>query len=167
MTWHRIEFPAVDPRGKNFDTAYALDLGSMGKGQVWMNGYHLGRYYNVTGKLPDNPGSPYPHPPATPSHPTTGTDVAFSIDTEAGHGLRHGCDYAGPFFADKCRNGTQPGEMTQRYYHVPREWLRFGESGGSNVVVLFEELGGLVNDVKLVRVQREASLGHSPLLVQR
>jgi hypothetical protein len=41
---------------------------------------------------------------------------------------------------------TDPGlgEPTQRYYHVPREWL-----GEANTLVLFEELGGDPAGVRL------------------
>eukprot|EP00850_Spirogloea_muscicola_P009760 SM000055S18294 [mRNA] locus=s55:671953:676998:+ [translate_table: standard] len=46
------------------------------------------------------------------------------------------CDYRGPYDFNKCKWGC--GEPTQRWYHVPREWLR--RSG--NVLVLFEEMGG-------------------------
>ena len=58
-----IETPAAAPDAAPFVT-YALDLtASMGKGQVWMNGHHLGRYWNIT----DETGKPtqrYNHAPA-------------------------------------------------------------------------------------------------------
>jgi hypothetical protein len=45
--------------------------------------------------------------------------------------------------------GIQAGPVgvpTQRYYHVPREWLR-----DTNVLVLFEELGGAPTSIRLCR----------------
>ncbi|KAG4113735.1 hypothetical protein ERO13_D12G001300v2 [Gossypium hirsutum] len=46
------------------------------------------------------------------------------------------CDYRGKFFPDKCLTGC--GEPTQRWYHVPRSWVK--PSG--NILVIFEEKGG-------------------------
>ncbi|KAK7255585.1 hypothetical protein RIF29_28998 [Crotalaria pallida] len=40
LTWYKTTFDA--PAGV---TPLALDMGSMGKGQVWINGQHLGRYW--------------------------------------------------------------------------------------------------------------------------
>ncbi|KAG6622686.1 Beta-galactosidase 5 [Phytophthora cinnamomi] len=39
------------------------------------------------------------------------------------------------------------GDFVQRYYHVPRDWLVKDEA---NVLVVFDELGGSVADVRLV-----------------
>ncbi|KAG7386664.1 Beta-galactosidase 6 [Phytophthora pseudosyringae] len=39
------------------------------------------------------------------------------------------------------------GHFVQRYYHVPRDWLT---EGRENLLVVFDELGGLVADVRLV-----------------
>ncbi|PIA35985.1 hypothetical protein AQUCO_03400110v1 [Aquilegia coerulea] len=41
LTWYKTYFDAPD--GKD---PVALDLGSMGKGQVWVNGHNLGRYWS-------------------------------------------------------------------------------------------------------------------------
>uniref|UniRef100_F6GWD3 beta-galactosidase n=1 Tax=Vitis vinifera TaxID=29760 RepID=F6GWD3_VITVI len=40
FTWYKTFFDA--PNGEN---PVALDLGSMGKGQAWVNGHHIGRYW--------------------------------------------------------------------------------------------------------------------------
>ncbi|KAL0486703.1 beta galactosidase [Acrasis kona] len=40
------------------------------------------------------------------------------------------------------------GGPTQRYYHIPRDWL----NGDSNRVVLFEELGAKIDEVRLATV---------------
>ncbi|ONK72499.1 uncharacterized protein A4U43_C04F20060 [Asparagus officinalis] len=42
MTWYRAYFDA--PAG---DEPLALDMGSMGKGQIWINGEHIGRYWTA------------------------------------------------------------------------------------------------------------------------
>ncbi|WCJ28381.1 Beta-galactosidase [Euphorbia peplus] len=46
------------------------------------------------------------------------------------------CDYRGPYENNKCVYNC--GKPTQRWYHVPRSFLK----DGSNTLVLFEELGG-------------------------
>ncbi|KAI5021213.1 hypothetical protein ZWY2020_055058 [Hordeum vulgare] len=85
------------------------DLLGLGKGVVWVNGNNLGRYW--------------------PSY------VAADMD-----GCRR-CDYRGTFMADgdgqKCLTGCN--EPSQRFYHVPRSFLKAGEP---NTMVLFEEAGG-------------------------
>ncbi|KAJ1408011.1 Glycoside hydrolase, family 35 [Sesbania bispinosa] len=45
LKWHRAYFNAPDG-----NEALALDLGSMGKGQVWINGQSIGRYWMVYAK---------------------------------------------------------------------------------------------------------------------
>lgn len=40
LTWYKTTFDA--PAGI---APFALDMGSMGKGQVWLNGQNLGRYW--------------------------------------------------------------------------------------------------------------------------
>ncbi|OMO71010.1 hypothetical protein CCACVL1_18521 [Corchorus capsularis] len=42
FTWYKAYFDA--PEGTE---PVALDLGSMGKGQAWVNGHHIGRYWNL------------------------------------------------------------------------------------------------------------------------
>ncbi|KAK6255228.1 hypothetical protein SCA6_016533 [Theobroma cacao] len=42
FTWYKAYFDAPD--GKE---PVAFDLGSMGKGQAWVNGHHIGRYWNL------------------------------------------------------------------------------------------------------------------------
>ncbi|XP_065864530.1 beta-galactosidase 15-like [Euphorbia lathyris] len=52
-----------------------------------------------------------------------------------GSGCGH-CDYRGTYGPSKCATGC--GKPTQRYYHIPRDWL----NEKANNLVLFEELGG-------------------------
>ncbi|GLT97752.1 hypothetical protein SLE2022_153010 [Rubroshorea leprosula] len=42
FTWYKTLFDAPDGADP-----VALDLGSMGKGQAWVNGHHIGRYWNL------------------------------------------------------------------------------------------------------------------------
>ncbi|CAA6667234.1 unnamed protein product [Spirodela intermedia] len=95
LTWYKAYFDA--PGG---DEPLALDMGSMGKGQVWVNGEN------------DRCG---------------------------------GCNYAGTFRPPKCQTGCRA--PTQRWYHVPRSWLR----PTGNLLVVFEEVGGAAERISLVR----------------
>ncbi|KAL1810172.1 hypothetical protein ACET3Z_027162 [Daucus carota] len=105
LTWHKAEFDA--PEG---DEPLALDLQSMGKGQVWINGQSIGRYW-----------------------------TAYAA------GNCNECNYAGAFRPPKCQQGC--GQPTQRWYHVPRSWLKPTQ----NSLVLFEELGGNPSGIAIVK----------------
>ncbi|XP_068344758.1 beta-galactosidase 3-like [Pyrus communis] len=105
LTWHKTIFN--EPEGNE---PLALDLEGMGKGQIWINGQSIGRYW-----------------------------TAFA------NGNCNGCGYAGGFRPTKCQSGC--GKPTQRYYHVPRSWLKPTQ----NLLVLFEELGGDPSRISLVK----------------
>ncbi|EOY14877.1 Beta-galactosidase 5 isoform 2 [Theobroma cacao] len=105
MAWYKAYFNA--PGG---DEPLALDMRSMGKGQVWINGQSLGRYWMAYAK-----------------------------------GDCGACGYSGTFRPTKCQSGC--GQPTQRWYHVPRSWLK----PTRNLLVVFEELGGDASKVSLVR----------------
>ncbi|XP_062102490.1 beta-galactosidase 3 [Humulus lupulus] len=105
LTWHKTYFNA--PEG---DEPLALDMEGMGKGQIWINGQSIGRYW-----------------------------------TAYANGNCNGCHYAGGFKPPKCQLGC--GQPTQRWYHVPRSWLRPTQ----NLLVLFEELGGDPSRISLVK----------------
>ncbi|KAK1433309.1 hypothetical protein QVD17_10219 [Tagetes erecta] len=105
LTWHKASFNA--PEG---DEPLALDMSSMGKGQVWINGQSIGRYW-----------------------------TAYAT------GNCQGCHYAGSYRPPKCQLGC--GQPTQRWYHVPRSWLKPTD----NSLVLFEELGGDPTRIQLVK----------------
>ncbi|XP_059636218.1 beta-galactosidase-like [Cornus florida] len=51
-------------------------------------------------------------------------------------GCNDSCDYRGVYSSDKCV--TNCGNSSQRWYHVPRSFLR----NDKNTLVLFEEIGG-------------------------
>jgi hypothetical protein len=52
----------------------------------------------------------------------------------AASGCDKPCLYSGPYDDSKCRTGC--GDFSQRYYHVPRAWLR----DGVNDITILEEL---------------------------
>nr|GLL35122.1 beta-galactosidase-like [Ipomoea trifida] len=85
----------------------------MGKGQVWINGESIGRYW--------------------PAYKASGNCGA--------------CNYAGWFNEKKCLRKC--GEATQRWYHVPRSFLR----PTGNLLVIFEEWGGNPYGISLVKRQ--------------
>ncbi|KAL9172688.1 hypothetical protein ABFS82_03G064000 [Erythranthe guttata] len=105
LRWYKAYFDA--PNG---DEPLALDMTSMGKGQVWVNGQSIGRYWltNANGNC----------------------DI---------------CHYNGTYRAPKCQLGC--GQPTQRWYHVPRSWLRPTQ----NFIVLLEEIGGDASKIALVK----------------
>ncbi|KAG8075440.1 hypothetical protein GUJ93_ZPchr0006g45255 [Zizania palustris] len=104
LTWHKAYFNA--PAGGD---PVALDMASMGKGQAWVNGHLIGRYW---------------------SYKASG-DCA-------------GCSYAVAYNETKCL--TNCGDITQRWYHVPRSWL----NPSGNLLVILEEFGGDLSGVTLM-----------------
>ncbi|TKY62981.1 Beta-galactosidase protein [Spatholobus suberectus] len=58
-------------------------------------------------------------------------------------GCSQKCDYRGTYSSNKCL--SKCGKPSQRWYHVPRSFLRDDDQ---NTLVLFEELGGHPFDVK-------------------
>lgn len=106
LTWYKTTFSA--PAGND---PLALDMSSMGKGQIWINGESIGRHWPAN-KAGGNCGQ---------------------------------CNYAGTYTETKCLG--QCGQPSQRWYHVPRSWLR--PSG--NLLVVFEEMGGDPRGISLVK----------------
>ncbi|AES95050.1 putative beta-galactosidase [Medicago truncatula] len=105
LTWHKTFFDA--PEGEE---PLALDMDGMGKGQIWINGISIGRYW-----------------------------------TAIATGSCNDCNYAGSFRPPKCQLGC--GQPTQRWYHVPRSWLKQNH----NLLVVFEELGGDPSKISLAK----------------
>ncbi|KAK9099276.1 hypothetical protein Syun_026321 [Stephania yunnanensis] len=106
LTWYKTIFNA--PGGND---PLALDMGSMGKGQVWINGESIGRHW-----------------------------PAYKASGSCG-----GCNYAGTYGEKKCQSNC--GEASQRWYHVPRSWLK----PTGNLMVVFEEVGGNPHGISLVK----------------
>ncbi|CAA2960549.1 beta-galactosidase 5-like [Olea europaea subsp. europaea] len=115
LKWYKANFDA--PEGEE---PLALDMRTMGKGQVWINGQSIGRYW-----------------------------LAYA------NGNCGNCDYKGTFRESKCQLGC--GEPTQRWYHVPRSWLK----PTGNLLVLFEELGGDVSKISLVKRTAASICAHT------
>ncbi|KAK6792963.1 hypothetical protein RDI58_012044 [Solanum bulbocastanum] len=105
LKWYKAYFDA--PEGND---PVALDMRSMGKGQVWINGQSIGRYW-----------------------------------TASANGKCDDFHYAGTYRQTKCQLGC--GQPTQKWYHVPRSWLKPTQ----NLLVLFEEIGGDVSRILLVK----------------
>ncbi|KAI7734743.1 hypothetical protein M8C21_002996 [Ambrosia artemisiifolia] len=103
LKWYKAYFDA--PEGNE---PLALDMKSMGRGQVWINGQSIGRYWTVHA-----------------------------------NGTCERCKYPGAFRPGKCQAGC--GQPTQRWYHVPRSWLKPTQ----NLLVLFEEVGGNILKISL------------------
>lgn len=106
LTWYKTTFNA--PAGND---PLALDMNTMGKGQIWVNGQSIGRHW---------------------------------ISNTA-HGQCGQCTYAGIFTETKCLSDC--GQPSQRWYHVPRAWLR----PRGNFLVVFEEWGGDPRGISLVK----------------
>jgi len=62
------------------------------------------------------------------------------------------CNYAGKYNPDKCRTGCD--EISQRYYHIPIDWLKLGDV---NTITIMEEVSGNPNKITIMNVQRVAS----------
>ncbi|CAN7014562.1 unnamed protein product [Brassica rapa subsp. trilocularis] len=105
LTWYKATFDT--PAGNE---PLALDMNTMGKGQVWINGKNIGRHW-----------------------------PAYTV-----RGNCERCSYAGTFTEKKCLSNC--GEASQRWYHVPRSWLK----PSANLIVVLEELGGDPNGISLV-----------------
>ncbi|KAK7315626.1 hypothetical protein VNO77_34192 [Canavalia gladiata] len=101
-----------------------VDLKGLGKGQAWVNGNNIGRYW--------------------PSY----------LANE--NGCSSTCDYRGAYSSNKCL--TKCGKPTQRWYHVPRSFLRDDDQ---NTLVLFEEMGGQPYEVKFATVTIEKACANA------
>ncbi|VFQ65460.1 unnamed protein product [Cuscuta campestris] len=108
LTWYKSTFDAPDG-----EEALALDMSTMSKGQIWVNGHSIGRHW-----------------PANKASATAGCSF---------------CNYAGWFDERKCLGSC--GEASQRWYHVPRSWLR----PTGNLLVISEEWGGNPFGISLVK----------------
>ncbi|HEY3325274.1 MAG TPA: beta-galactosidase [Planctomycetota bacterium] len=101
LRWLKAEFGALDPKA----AGYALDIGELYKGMIWLNGQCAGRYAQI---------------------PAAGPETSWQHGFVTLSGI---------------------GEPTQRYYHLPLEWLK-----ERNTLVIFEETSAAPKGVKIVRV---------------
>lgn len=72
LTWYKTKFDA--PGG---DDPLALNLGSMGKGEVWINGQSIGRYWISFRKNDGSPSQTWYHVPRSFLKPTNNQIVLF------------------------------------------------------------------------------------------
>ncbi|XP_059431859.1 beta-galactosidase 12-like [Corylus avellana] len=107
LTWYKTNFET--PGGNE---PLALDMISMGKGEVWVNGQSIGRHW--------------------------------AANKASGGGCGK-CTYIGYYNENKCLSGCE--EASQRWYHVPRSWLK----SNGNLLVVFEEWGGDPRGISLVK----------------
>ncbi|KAE7998551.1 hypothetical protein FH972_003087 [Carpinus fangiana] len=107
LTWYKTNFET--PGGNE---PLALDMISMGKGEVWINGQSIGRHW--------------------------------AANKASGGGCGK-CTYIGYYNENKCLSGCE--EPSQRWYHVPRSWLK----SNGNLLVVFEEWGGDPRGISLVK----------------
>ncbi|PHU12195.1 Beta-galactosidase 2 [Capsicum chinense] len=116
VTWYKATFDAPEGNGP-----LTLDMGSMGKGQIWINGEGIGHQW---------PGY-----------------IARGICGECSYaGI-----YSEKKCQANCEQPSQrwqgPKRFPQVQYHVPRSWLK--PSG--NLLVVFEEWGGDPAGVSMAR----------------
>ena len=125
LCWYSSEFSTPSSSFRHL----ALDLSSVSKGAVWVNGFMLGRFWNVT---------------AIPS---------------AAQGRCEECDsasYVGAYNGDKCRSGC--GRPSQQFYKLPSDLLHPSESGQANKIVVFGELGGNPDAIRMVNMEMQETL---------
>lgn len=130
-TWYKFELDEVDIEP---ESAYVLDMSFASKGQVWFNGNHLGRYWDIIAS----------ESKLDPKESLLTLENLQSLVYDK-------CEYSEVYSGSKCRYDV--GEPSQRYYHVPREWISVNQP---NTVVIFEEVGLKDSSVlKLLQVHRE------------
>jgi hypothetical protein len=110
LCWYQLMF--LTPTSLSDCKAVALDLSSMGKGVLYVNGQMLGRFWNIT----------------------SGEANGYTCDP------CNEMKYTGSYSDFKCRTGCS--SLSQRYYKLPKDWLSpngevntlvvFDEFGGTN-----------------------------------
>ncbi|KAJ2806579.1 hypothetical protein H4R20_001638 [Coemansia guatemalensis] len=133
MRWYAIELDSnmlaqaqeAAQDGEKF--LYGVDLSPMTKGQLWINGHHLGRYW-----LRRAPSKEHHRPCQR-------------------------CEYSDWYSPDHmCRQLC--GEISQRYYHLPRSYLNLPSASsrsvgpsGINTLYVLEELDGHPERISIAR----------------
>ncbi|TPX48564.1 beta-galactosidase [Synchytrium endobioticum] len=139
LTWYKLGFlvsslyPMTTPTLSTNLTAYVLDLSSMTRGVVYVNGHNVGRYWLETAKNVAEDGTSY-------------SDCVPL-------GQQPQCNYTQTYVNNICRVGC--GSASQRYYHVPASYVHEATrlNSSSVSVVLLEEVGGDVSQVAMIRLQ--------------
>ena len=83
LMWYRLLIPTPTPVGDPLLATWQLDLGAMGKGEVWANGFMLGHFWNITydGK---NPSVRYYHMPTEYLAPVNQTNLIVLFEELGG-----------------------------------------------------------------------------------
>ncbi|KAI9193696.1 uncharacterized protein BJ171DRAFT_524274 [Polychytrium aggregatum] len=123
LTWYKLSLPLADLPADGSSWYYAIDLSTMGSGQVWVNGHSIGRYWSVS--------SP------APSQFRKDQCLAAAKD----------CDYRGVFNGDKCL--LECGEISQKWYHIPASWIHQEAQGATAQIVVWAEDGGDIDGVRI------------------
>ena len=121
LTWYSLEFKTPSDL---LSRVLAIDLSSMGKGAAYLNGNHIGRFWDS--KLIRN---------------ETKSDEIVCIPCIES-------DYVGMYEPTRCRTGCK--DPTQAFYKLPLSWFR--EAGEVNEVLLFSETGGDADSVSIVNM---------------
>ncbi|KAJ1565720.1 hypothetical protein HK096_011317, partial [Nowakowskiella sp. JEL0078] len=115
LIWYKLKIPVpqlIQDTVNNKFSAFVLDLSSMGKGFAWIENHGIGRYWSIRASWPEK-------------------NCLSELEIENFIG--------GKYNTDK-RNGC--GDFTQRYYHVPADWIDGKESVD---VTIFEEIVSKLN----------------------
>lgn len=154
LTWYYLKFPissfclpqdfgpGFKHSGESSMPSYALYIGGMTKGVVWVNGRNIGRYWTA---------------PST--FKSSKWNLPFGLDGNRGKGSgdacppvgQPDCDYSSSYFEMSCRHGC--GDVVQPFMHVPFDWVSKTVEDGIVSVVLFDESGGAnVSNAHFVRM---------------
>ncbi|KAJ3123533.1 Beta-galactosidase 6 [Nowakowskiella sp. JEL0407] len=127
LVWYQITLGVPSPQNATKFTndtllSTVLDLGTMGKGFVWIGGtdnlFEVGKYWLIKANWPEK-------------------------DCVAKH------EFIGGTYDSSKREGC--GSPTQRFYHIPYDVvLKSKDERGNVTITLFEEIGGDPTGVKLV-----------------
>ncbi|KAL4280485.1 hypothetical protein GQ457_03G001550 [Hibiscus cannabinus] len=133
LTWYKAFFDA--PEG---DDPLALDMSSMGKGQIWINGESIGRYWTTTANGNCSECSYVGAFRQTKCH--------FGCGSPTQQWCLQAPSYINMFldvstYVPKC--------VTVLFfrYHVPRSWLK----STRNLLVVFEETGGDASKISVLK----------------
>ena len=101
----------------------------LSKGAVWVNGVMLGRFWNIT---------------ANPSVAQQRCEVCDSAS------------YVGAYNGDKCRSGC--GGPSQQFCKLPSYLLYPSVGGQANKIVVFGELGGSPDAIRMMNMEMQEIL---------
>nr|POF11218.1 beta-galactosidase 6 [Quercus suber] len=156
LTWYKIIFDA--PLGND---PVALNLSSMGKGEAWVNGQSIGRYWISFHDYQGNPSQIMYHVPR--SFLKTSGNLLVLLEEAGGNPLQISLNTVTIINTQEHTSYNHFPTYRTRLYHVPRSFLK--TSG--NLLVLLEEAGGnplqiSLNTVTIINTQEHTSYNHFP-----